>query len=153
MHNSFDKLFKQVAEMLHLVQDNSKKPIDDDEIPPIILEKLNNIRDQVEKFKNMGDDFVDEWNKSKIPLRKKMHFPMGELTLSKEDRLLIERANQLKAQVENASKKLAEASQAKEEEVSPKKVEKDAPKSEQKFGTKRRRKFKRFGSNDKWKPL
>lgn len=153
MHNSFEKLFKQVAEMLNFVQDSSKKPLDDDEIPPIILEKLNTIRDQVEKFKNMGDEFVDDWNKSKIPLRKKMHFPMGELMLSKEDRLLIDRANQLKAQVENASKKLAEANLVKEEEAPPKKVEKEAPKSDEKFGAKRRKKFKRFGSHDKWKPL
>lgn len=87
---------------------------------------------------------------------------MGEVTISKEDRLIIDRANQLKSQVEKASKKLAEAAtqaqgalpQEKEQENGPKKADKEAAeKDDSQFGNKRKRKFKRFGSKENWRPL
>lgn len=146
-NHPFEDMFDQIAELLKFVQDNASKVMDESDLPKGIEEKLSKLEKNVEKFKRMSDELVAQSGVPKQEMKSIMDLSSTELSV--DEKRMLEKANQLKAQVEEAGAKFALAAEEGRQGGAALPV---VP-IKKKFGKKRRKKFKRFGGNDKWKPL
>lgn len=145
----FEDVLKQISDTLHFIQENFSKGTESDDVAPEILTKLKKLEEQVDDFKKRGDHFVSNTGVSQKELENLINIS-SKSGFRVEDRLLLNLVEDVKGRLEQAQKeysqKLLDGKDAKIPEA--KEVKDDG-----KFGKKRQKKFKRFGSNDKWKPL
>lgn len=137
-----ENLFDQMSELLKLVNDSTGQEIHEEKIPLDIDERMSKLEKDVDAFVKKGEDIVAASGLSPEELRKFLNKPPEELHPDSRD--LLDKAKQLQKQVE-----VLEASlKGTPSWNPPEKVPEDP-----KYGKHRRKKFKRFGGNDKWKPL
>jgi hypothetical protein len=145
----YEDLLAQIADLLKVIQKGAVSPADDTKIPPGIIDQLAKLESNVARLEKMGEDFAREWRKAKSDLKSQL--PLVNVRMSRENEKVLERANQLKAQIEEASQSISDAT---ERYVQEKATDTSLPLvPEPKFGRKRRKKFKRFGGDSKWRPL
>lgn len=141
--NPIDDLLDQLNDLLKFVEKNTSKPINESKIPEDIEKKLQRLEKDVDAFKKLGDEVVSLSGVSPVEIRKRLDG--ADTELPPEGVKLIERANMLKDQAQ----KLEELCQHQQPAIAePKKLPEDPN-----YGKHRKKKFKRFGSDEKWKPL
>lgn len=138
-----DDLFEQFAELLRVVEENSTKIIDTERISPELDAQLAKLEKKVEEFKKLGNNAVSVSGVSNLQMEKQMGGEVDDLPPEGQD--LISKAKKLRKKAETIEKSYRTGEV---EAPEPTKLKEDPE-----YGKHRRKKFKRFGSDDKWKPL
>lgn len=136
-----ENLFDQMSELLKLINDGTTKGINEDIVPADIEKSMKKLEKEVDAFTKLGDKVVALSGLSPMELQKYLDGNVEEIT--PEGKELLNKAKQLQRQAESLETSFKSGIL---EEVEKKSEDPE-------YGKHRRKKFKRFGSNDKWKPL
>lgn len=154
-NNPFDDLFDQIHQLLKFVQNHTLVPTEENSIPPDIEKRLESLQKKIISFNRLSEDIVKLSGVSSEELKLRLEGTSKEVP--EDGKKLIERGHEIKAEAEKVNDKLekqlkhltsseralsAHAEQPKDKEV-----------SDAEYTKKRRSKFKRFGGDQKWKPL
>ena len=154
--NPFDDLFEQLSDLLNYVQENSNVPSEEMKIPKDIDERLTSLEKKVKAFNKISKEIVDLSGVSQEELRKRLQGVSDEVP--PQGKQLINKSHAVKRQaeilcdhMETLLKNVAQVP----EEIRPPDVEERPERNltDEARAKKRRSKFKRFGSDEKWKPL
>ncbi len=148
-NNPFEKVFDQIAELMQYAYDNANKPV------PLkkqheLDEQLKQLEKNVEQLSKMSDEFVSQTGTSEYAIEAMLEDEKSEM-VTKDDLILLKRAEELKQEAEKAAidpVKAAEEAMSTGKRLSGKKKMKK-PTSP----TARKGKFKTQGGYKNWKPL
>lgn len=153
--NPFDHLFDQISKLLTFVNDRSLIPPDELKVPQDIEKRLEKLRKKIANFNKLSEDIVTLSGVSQEELKMRLNGVSKEVP--PEGQKLIDRSHEIKAEAQELNEKLevtlkhlplSERSlSAVAEGPSNKTLNAKA------YAKKRRSKFKRFGSDENWKPL
>jgi len=151
--NPFDHLFDQIAKLLEFVK--TKQHAGMKELPPDIEKRLDKLTKQVDQFNRLSKEVIALSDVSAEELKMRLNGTSTELP--PEGKRLIERGRQLKEQVQDYHDQLEHTLKNVPPSIRNLQAKADQPVekviSDEEYTRKRRSKFKRFGSNQKWKPL
>lgn len=154
-NNPFDDLFDQISNLLHFVKERTLVPSDELQIPPDLEKRLEKLRKKIDKFNKLSDEIVNLSEVSQEELKMRLNGVSKELP--PEGKKLIERSHQIKSEVQDYNDQLEHA--LKHVPLSERSLGAKTQKPQEKvlddkeYTKKRRSKFKRFGSDQNWKPL
>lgn len=138
-----EDLLNKINELLQFAQEHASTEVNADKITPEIEEKLAHVEEEVAKFKKISDDLVGMSGVSESEVQRRLS---GEspVALSPAAKHLLHKAEELAFQAKSMGGEVPEGMRS-------------DPRSKQKksdtTGKERRKKFKRFGGDEKWKPL
>lgn len=151
--NPFDDLFDQISQLLEFVKARQNAVVDD--LPPDLDKRLEKLRKQIDKFNRLSHDIVVLSGVSDEELKMRLGGVSAEVPA--DGQKLIERGRQIKEQVQDYAEKLERSLQHMPASETVLEAQTDKPEekvlSDEEYAKKRRSKFKRFGSDQKWKPL
>lgn len=151
--NPFDDLFDQISQLLEFVKARQNAVVDD--LPPDLDKRLEKLRKQIDKFNRLSHDIVVLSGVSDEELKMRLSGVSAEVPA--DGKKLIERGRQIKEQVQDYAEKLERSLQHMPASETVLEAQTDKPEekvlSDEEYAKKRRSKFKRFGSDQKWKPL
>lgn len=151
--NPFDDLFDQISKLLEFVKARQHMIVTD--LPPNIDQQLEKLRKQIDQFNRLSQDIVIASGVSDEELKMRLQGVSTEVP--PEGKKLIERARQIKEQVQDYKDQLERTLQHVPESKKSFQALSQQPEekviSDEAYAKKRRSKFKRFGSDQKWKPL
>lgn len=155
--NPFDDLFDQFRKLLNFAEEHMHMPIDEMNIPPDIDKRLKRLEKRVRMFNKLSENIVSLSGVSEEELKMRLSGVSEELP--PEGKELINKSHLVKGQAEalkdQAESKLKGTNIVQESEE----AEAEGPReptrelTDEQRAKKRRSKFKRFGSDEKWKPL
>lgn len=153
--NPFDDLFDQIHQLLHFVQNHTLVPTEENSIPPDIEKRLESLQKKIISFNRLSEDIVKLSGVSDEELKLRLAGTSKELP--EEGKELIERSHEIKAEAEKVNDKLEKQLKhlpSNERALSAQaETPKDKMVGDAEYAKKRRSKFKRFGGDQKWKPL
>ncbi|MBA3816484.1 MAG: hypothetical protein H0X29_08190 [Parachlamydiaceae bacterium] len=138
-----ENLFDQMSDLLKLVNEGTTKASDEESVPPDIEKRMEKLEKDVDAFTKLGEKAVALSGLSSVDMRKYREGMVEELT--PEGKELLDKAKQLQQQAQ-ALEASYQSGLAIEQPV-------EKASEDPEYGKHRRKKFKRFGSDDKWKPL
>jgi hypothetical protein len=141
--NSLETLLGKIQDLLQFAQQNASKPVDPHNIPSDIEEQLIRMEKEMENFKAISEKIVELSGTPSEDVDKVLS--SGDISqVSPAAQRLLRKAEELAFQAKGLGGEVPEG------------ILSD-PRSNRKkkaiTGQERRKKFKRFGSNDNWKPL
>jgi hypothetical protein len=152
--NPFDDLYDQISQLLNFVKTHSLDEIQDEKVPLEIEKRLENVQRKLENFNKISEDIIGLSGVSNEELKMRLDGTSKELP---EDGLeLIQRGHEIKNEAVKVSDKLEKALQSLSTgsyTALPELPKDKPPLGDKEYTKKRRSKFKRFGGDDKWKPL
>jgi len=169
-----DDLFEEIGSLLRFIEKNLQNVPSAEDLPPDINDRLDAIEKRVEALNRISEDIVRAVDVPKEEL--KMRLEGISQSLTDEDRKILAKGESLKSTLEMLDKRAIEIneqiateksdegkSEGKESPANSSKGSYDALLEEELYpkkknekpveGRKRKNKFKRFGGDDKWKPL
>jgi hypothetical protein len=154
--NPFDDLFDQISKLLSFVKEHTLIPPDQVNIAPADIEKrLDKLRKKIANFSQLSEDIVRLSGVSQEELKMRLGGVSKEVP--PEGKKLIDRSREIKAEVENLNEKLELTLKHLPLDERRLSALTEKPKSkvldDKEYAKKRRSKFKRFGSDETWKPL
>lgn len=153
--NPFEELLDQFKSLLKFIEEHMDVPVDQLKVPEDIDKRLKRLQKRVDAFNRLGEDVVALSGVSKEELQMRLQGLSEEVP--PEGKQLINKSQELKQQAEALKGKIEQRLKfaPKSEMVveAPTQEIKERELSDSEKAKKRKGKFKRFGSNDKWKPL
>lgn len=153
--NPFDDLYDQISHLLFFVKEHSLVPSDELKVPPDLEKRLEKLRKKVDKFNKLSEEIVRMSDISTEELKMRQNGLSKEIP--PEGQRLIQRGHEIKNEVQDYNDKLE--SILNHIPLAERAIEAKTDKPEtrvlddQQYAKKRRSKFKRFGSDQNWKPL
>lgn len=147
--NPFEKVLDQIAEVMQFAYDNVHKPVPIEKQAEVEA-KLDALEKQVAELQKMGDEFVEETGMSDFVFQEMLTDETSE-QITQEDRKLLVKSEEIKAEAALASKdamKAAETARASGKRL----VEKKKP-GKTKSAQARKGKFKSQGGYKNWTPM
>lgn len=141
--NPIDSLLDKIKDLIQFAQQNASKEIDAEHLPSDIEEQLATVEKEVEKFKKISEQIVELSGTPEEDIKKMLSADtISDIT--PEAQRILRKTEELAFQAKGLGGEAPEGMLS-------------DPRSKQKknsiSGKERRKKFKRFGSNDTWKPL
>jgi cell division septum initiation protein DivIVA len=146
--NPFERVYDQIAELMALIYANAGKPIPQAKEMEL-NEKIKELKQQVKQLQAMSDKFTQGASVSDYMLQG-MLTGADSKVITNEMREVLQRAEDLKAEVASAASDLPAAADA---FFSSEKSKTDKRKSKEKSGKSRKLKFRGLGGVKDWKPL
>jgi hypothetical protein len=142
--NPLENMLDKIKELIQLAQQNASKELDAEHLPSDIEKQLLMVEKEVEKFKKISDQIVELSGTPEEEIKKILSGDSIPPDLPPDAKRLLNRTEQLAFEAKSLGG-IAQDGMLSD------------PRSKQKkksvSGKERRKKFKRFGSDDNWKPL
>jgi uncharacterized phage infection (PIP) family protein YhgE len=153
--NPYDDLYNKIAELLVAIKTYASMEIDEDNIPPDIEKRLDQLHRKLNSFKKVSDEVIRLSGVSKEEIKKRLDGTSKEIPSSGKE--LIQKGHEVKAEAEKYSDKLEKAlkklSLHESYTALPDTPKEEKPMDDKEYRKKRKGKFKRFGSDETWKRL
>lgn len=152
--NPFDFLFDEISKILKMIQ-NGELNRELEKLPPDFDKRLEELQKKVIKFGRISEDIVKLSGVSEEEIKLRIEGTSKEIP--EEGKRLIQRSKEIKSEAEKINEKLEK--ELNKLSFSERKLDAqtDTPQDkvikDEDYAKKRRSKFKRFGSDNKWKPL
>lgn len=154
--NPFEAMLDQLKQLLTYIEEHMHVAVDKITIPPDIDKRLKKLQKRVEAFNRLSEDIVNLSGVSQEELKIRLKGSSEELP--PQGKAMIARGDELRRHIEGIKEQVqsklknAQIIAEKEAEIAEPK-EPSRKLSDKEKVQKRRDKFKRFGSDNKWKPL
>lgn len=152
--NPFDFLFDEISKILKMVQ-NGELKTDMDKMPPDFDKRIEELRKKVVAFGRISEDIVKLSGVSAEELKLRLEGISKEIP--EDGKELIQRSKEIRSQAQEISDRLEITLQgvpsAQLDQSALASTPDDKKIKDEDYAKKRRSKFKRFGGDNKWKPL
>jgi len=152
--NPFDFLFDEISKILKMIQ-NGELNTELEKLPPNFDKRLDELQKKVIKFGRISEDIVKLSGVSDEEMKLRIEGTSKEIP--EEGKRLIQRSKEIKSEAERLNEKLEKELHKLSSSDRKFAAQADSPEDKvitnENYAKKRRSKFKRFGSDNKWKPL